>query len=102
MQVLLLLMPVAILRIPTAILWVAVKMINCVISVIAGFGAFVLCAYCCYWIGFGLPGMAGAFLAGQVVYLLVSWGFTLRLIIQERREAARFDDKILVVNPDYC
>lgn len=93
MQVFLIMMPVLMLKIPTAVLWVAVKLLDCFTSVIVGFAAFMATAYCSFRMGFGLPGMAVAFLIGQVTYLLVAWAFTLKLVHQERGQVTRLDDK---------
>ena len=93
MQIFLVTMPVAILRIPTSVLWVAVKLLDCFASVIIGFSAFVATAYYSYRMGFGLPGMAVSFVIGQISYLLAAWIFTLRLISHEQGNLPRLDDE---------
>jgi O-antigen/teichoic acid export membrane protein len=97
MQIFLVMIPVTMLKIPTAVLWVAAKLVDCFVSVAVGFAAFVLSAYCFYWMSFGMVGVAVAFLIGQVVYLLVSWVYTLRLLHQERGNLTRLDESMLSV-----
>jgi len=91
MQIFLVMMPVAILKIPTSVLWVAVKLTDCFASVVMGFAAFVVMAYCSYRTGFGLPGVAVSFVVGQIIYLLAAWIFTLRLISCEKENLPQID-----------
>ncbi len=92
MQIFLLMMPLALLKIPTGILWVAVRLVSCLTSVLIGFAVFVTMAYCSYRMGFGLPGVAVAFIVGQMAYLLAAWFFTLRVLVQERRNVVKADE----------
>ncbi len=100
MQIFLVMMPVTMLKIPTAVLWVALKLVDCFNSVIIGFAAFVAAAYGFNRMGFGLPGVAVAFIIGQVVCLLAAWVLTLRFISQERGNVVRLDDEMFVIGSD--
>jgi TRAP-type C4-dicarboxylate transport system permease small subunit len=93
-------MPMTILKIPTAVLWVAVKLVDCFISVIIGFVAFVTVAYFLYRMNFGLPGVAVAFIIGQVIYLLAAWILTLRLVSREYRAMTQLEAEILINKSD--
>jgi O-antigen/teichoic acid export membrane protein len=100
MQIFLIIMPMTILKIPTAVLWVAVKLVDCFISVIIGFVAFVTVAYFLYRMNFGLPGVAVAFIIGQVIYLLAAWILTLRLVSREYRAMTQLEAEILINKSD--
>jgi O-antigen/teichoic acid export membrane protein len=92
MQIFLLMMPIALLKIPTGILWVSVRLLACLMSVLIGFGTFLATAFLAYRMGFGSPGVAAAFIVGQVAYLLAAWFFTLRVIVQERRNVVKTEE----------
>lgn len=102
MQLFLLMMPVTLLKIPTAILWIAVRLLDCFIGVAVGFAAFVLSAFGFHWMHGGLAGVAVAFVVGQVAYLLVAWLFTLRLVSQNYGQAVHPSEEALLVPAQSC
>ena len=67
-QLFLFMLPIFALRIPTDVLWVAARLADCFIGVVFGFTVFIARACTFYRVGWGMPGVAIAFVAASCLF----------------------------------